>query len=86
MEVLRDARESIVESQKHWGAVQHLTGDRRNQRRYRELLQLLDAIIRDTENTASVWARDKLEDASPGSGVIPNTRPGGPHGLIRAAG
>jgi hypothetical protein len=63
IELLRHARESIVESQKHWGAVQHLTGDRRNQRRYLELLQLLDAIIQDTENTASVWARDKPQDA-----------------------
>jgi hypothetical protein len=60
--LLRHARESIVESQKHWGAVQHLTGDRRNQRRYQEVLQLLDAIVRDTENTASVWARDKSKD------------------------
>jgi hypothetical protein len=40
---------------------QHLTGDRRNQRRHRELLALLDALIRDTESAAKSWARDMHE-------------------------
>jgi len=38
LDLLRQARESIVESQSHWGSIQHLTGDRRNQRRYQEVL------------------------------------------------
>jgi hypothetical protein len=62
IELLHQARDAITESQQHWGAVQHLTGDRRNQRRYQELLRLLDAVIRDTEVTASVWARDTPSD------------------------
>jgi hypothetical protein len=61
LSLLREAREAIVKSQKHWGAVQHLTGDRRNQRRHRELLALLDAMIRDTEDTAKIWARDNQD-------------------------
>jgi hypothetical protein len=63
VELLHQARESVIESQKHWGAVQHLTGNRRNQHRYVELLKLLDAIIRDTESTARIWARDRPQDA-----------------------
>jgi hypothetical protein len=63
LQLLHQARESIIESQEHWGAVQHLTGDRRNQHRYQELLKLLDAIIRDTENTARFWAKDRPKDA-----------------------
>jgi hypothetical protein len=58
IELLRQARDAITESQEHWGAVQHLTGDRRNQRRHQELLALLDATIRDVESTAKSWARD----------------------------
>jgi len=58
LDLLRQAKNDITEAQKHWGSVQHLTGDRRNQRRYQELLALLDAIIRDTENAAEHWARD----------------------------
>ena len=59
--LLREARESVVESQRHWGAVQHLTGDGRNQRRHQEVLALLNAIIRDTEVAVATWARDKPE-------------------------
>jgi hypothetical protein len=58
LDLLRQARESVVESQRHWGSIQHLAGDRRNQRRHREVLALLDAMIRDTENSAKSWARD----------------------------
>ena len=63
LELLRQAREFITESQKHWGSIQHLTGDRRNQKRHHELLALLDAIIRDTENAAQSWARDHSPSA-----------------------
>jgi hypothetical protein len=56
--LLRQARESVVESQTHWGSIQHLTGDRKNQRRFYEVLALLDAMIRDTEVAARSWARD----------------------------
>lgn len=59
LRLLRQARETIAESQKHWGAIQHLTGDRRNQKRYEELFALLDAIIRDTESAAKTWAKDR---------------------------
>lgn len=55
LELLNQARDAITESQKHWSAIQHLTGDRRNQRRYQELLALLDAIVRDTESTAATF-------------------------------
>ena len=58
LDLLRHARDDIVESQKHWGSVQHLTGDRRNQKRHQELLALLDAIIRDTEDAARMWAKE----------------------------
>ncbi|HEX7310601.1 MAG TPA: hypothetical protein VF232_05425 [Gaiellaceae bacterium] len=61
LDLLRNARESIVESQEHWGSIQHLTGDRRNQRRYHEVLALLDAMIRDTESAAKHWARDRSD-------------------------
>jgi len=61
LDLLRQARESIVEAQRHWGSIQHLTGDRRNQRRHQELLALLDAMIRDTESAAKSWARDAAE-------------------------
>jgi hypothetical protein len=59
--LLHQARDAITEAQDHWGAIQHLTGDRRNQRRYQELLALLDATIRDTESAAKAWARDVTE-------------------------
>jgi hypothetical protein len=62
LDLLRQAHEAIIESQQHWGAVQHLTGDRRNQRRHAEILRLLDAIIRDTEDAARAWARDTRHD------------------------
>jgi citrate lyase beta subunit len=39
-----------------------LTGDRRNQRRNAEILRLLDAVIRDTEDAARTWARDTRRD------------------------
>jgi len=58
LDLLRQARASVIESQRHWGSVQHLTGDRRNQRRQREVVALLDAMIRDTEDAAKSWARD----------------------------
>jgi hypothetical protein len=61
LDLLRRARESIVESQRHWGSIQHLTGDRRNQRRCQEVLGLLDAMIRDTEIAARSWAKDRRE-------------------------
>jgi hypothetical protein len=61
LDLLRNARDSITESQKHWGSVQHLSGDRRNQKRHQELIALLDAIIRDTEDAARRWARDRTE-------------------------
>jgi hypothetical protein len=56
--LLRQARDSLVASQAHWGAVQHLTGDRRNQRRHHEALLLLDAMIRDIEQMAKHFAKD----------------------------
>lgn len=59
LHLLREGRSAIAEAQRHWGAVQHLTGDRRNQRGYQELFALLDAIIRDTEEAVQVWARDR---------------------------
>jgi hypothetical protein len=59
VDLLKQARDAIAESQKHWGAIQHLTGDRRNQKRYQELFALLDVIIRDTESAAKTWARDR---------------------------
>jgi hypothetical protein len=59
LDLLRQARESVVEAEGHWGSIQHLTGDRRNQRRYQQVLALLDAIIRDTETAAKTWARDR---------------------------
>jgi hypothetical protein len=58
LDLLRQARESVLESQRHWGSIQHLTGDQRNQRRHREVLALLDAMIRDTESAAKSWARE----------------------------
>lgn len=59
LRLLRHARATITEAQTHWGAIQHLTGDRRNQRRYQELFALLDAIITDTESAARMSARDQ---------------------------
>jgi hypothetical protein len=59
LELLHQARDAIIESQKHWGAIQHLAADRRNQKRYQELLALLDAITRDTEQAAKTWAKDR---------------------------
>lgn len=64
--LLRQARESIVESQKHWGAVRHLTGDRRNQRRHEEVLKLLATIIRDTEAAVQASARNPRADLHAG--------------------
>jgi hypothetical protein len=61
LDLLRQAKANITAAQEHWGSIQHLTGDRRNQRRYQELLTLLDAIIRDTETAAKHWARDGSE-------------------------
>jgi hypothetical protein len=58
LDLLREAREAVIESQTHWGSIQHLTADRRNQRRHREVLLLLDAMIRDTERAARYFARD----------------------------
>ena len=59
IELLHQARAAIVEAQEHWGAVLHLTGDRRNQRRHDEVLSLLDAMIRDTEDLTARAARDR---------------------------
>jgi hypothetical protein len=47
--LLTTARDAVLESQKHWGAVLHLTGDRRSQRRQREAVALLEAMLRDVE-------------------------------------
>jgi len=46
----RVARAAIVESQSHWGAVLALTGDTRSQRRQRELLALIDAMLKTVES------------------------------------
>lgn len=43
---LKTARTAVIESQQHWAAVVHLTGDRRFQRQHRETLALLDAMLR----------------------------------------
>jgi hypothetical protein len=43
--LLESAREAIVASQEHWGAVLHLTGDRRLQRRQQGAIALLDAML-----------------------------------------
>ena len=39
-------REALVEAQNHWGAVVHLTGDRRFQRQQDQALELIDAMRR----------------------------------------
>ncbi len=44
--LLDQARLALEESQRHWGAVLHLTGDRRYQRQQREALALLEAMRR----------------------------------------
>lgn len=49
LRLLAQAGEWVVESHAHWGAVLHLTGHPRTQRRQREVLALLDAMIREVE-------------------------------------
>jgi hypothetical protein len=44
--LLDRAREALEESQHHWGAVLHLTGDRRYQRQQQEILKLIEAMRR----------------------------------------
>jgi hypothetical protein len=49
IDLLSAAHASVEESQAHWGAVTHLTGDTRYQRQQREVLALLDAMRRRVE-------------------------------------
>ena len=42
--LLEQARNAIEESQRHWGAVVGLTGDRRFQRQQQQTLELIDAM------------------------------------------
>jgi hypothetical protein len=44
--LLDEARAGVEASQRHWGAVLHLTGDRRYQRQQQEVLKLLAAMRR----------------------------------------
>jgi hypothetical protein len=46
LSLLDRAREALVEAQNHWGAVVHLTGDRRFQRQQAQALELIDAMHR----------------------------------------
>jgi hypothetical protein len=59
LDLLRQARDSITESQRQGvGSTSRRTGNRRNQKRHQELLALLEAIITDTEIEARVSARE----------------------------
>jgi hypothetical protein len=59
LQLLREAREAVAESEQHWGSIQHLTRDRKNRRRHAEALAVLDALIRYAEATTRDWARDR---------------------------
>jgi hypothetical protein len=46
LKLLNQARQALVDSQSHWSAVVHLTGDRRFQRQQAQALELIDAMHR----------------------------------------
>jgi hypothetical protein len=54
LSLLDRAREALMESQSHWGAVVHLTGDRRFQRQQAQALELIDAMHRRVESYTQI--------------------------------
>jgi hypothetical protein len=54
LSLLNRAREALVESQSHWAAFMHLTGDRRFQPQQAQPLELIDAMHRRVESYTQI--------------------------------
>jgi hypothetical protein len=57
LRLLDKAREALQESQRHWGAVVGLTGDRRYQRQQREAVELLERCAVESRGLRSTASR-----------------------------